>query len=162
MKKQRLARSLLLCLLAALLLFAVACSTQPETPSATPDAEQNAGGEVSKQGLWANATYTKDTELGEGAKTVKVKISAEGQAITVTLHTDAQTLADALKAHHLIDGEDGVYGIMIYVVNGIEAKYENGGYWWGITKAGVATETGADGVVIADGEQYELIRTNQY
>ena len=152
MKKHTLARSLLLCLLVlSLMLCAVACSQEPETPAPTPDTEQSAGGEVNKTGLWANATYTKDTELGSGAKTVKVKVEAEGQSITLTLHTDKATLGEALKDHSLITGEEGAYGMMIEGVNGMVVKYEDGGYWWGITKAGVATPTGVDGVEIADG-----------
>ena len=75
MRKQTLVRSLLLCLLAVLLLLCAACN-KPEQPAPeTPETEQTPGGEVNKTGAWANATYVKDTTLGEGAKTLTVKIT---------------------------------------------------------------------------------------
>ena len=41
-----------------------------------------------EKGIWADAKYTEDTELGEGSKTVKVVVEAEEKKITFTIHTD--------------------------------------------------------------------------
>ena len=67
-----------------------------------------------------------------------------------------------MEEHDLIDGDESMYGLMVEVVNGMTVKYDDGGYWWGITKNGVTTDTGVDGITIADGEQYEFTKTNQY
>lgn len=115
-----------------------------------------------KAGLWEVATYTKDTELGEGGKTIAVEVKAEEQSITFTIHTDAETLGDALDEHNLVGGTEGAFGLMIDTVNGMTVKFEDGGYWWGIYKDGVTAESGIDGIVIEDGAHYEFVRTNTY
>ena len=117
---------------------------------------------VEKAGLWEEATYTKDTELGEGGKTIAVEVKAEEQSITFTIHTDAETLGDALDEHNLVGGTEGAFGLMIDTVNGMTVKFEDGGYWWGIYKDGVTAESGVDGIVIENGAHYELVRTNTY
>ena len=114
--------------------------------------------DVDKTGAWETATYDRDTELGEGAKTVIVKVIAEEQELTFTIHTDKQTLADALLEHKLVDGEDGPYGLYIKKVNGIVADYDTDQTYWSLSKSGTDMMVGADGAEIADGEQYELTR----
>ena len=114
--------------------------------------------DVDKTGAWETATYDRDTELGEGAKTVIVKVIAEEQELTFTIHTDKETLADALLEHKLVDGEDGPYGLYIKKVNGIVADYDTDQTYWSLSKSGTDMMVGADGAEIADGEQYELTR----
>ena len=115
--------------------------------------------DVEKTGVWENATYVKDTELGKGAKTLLVEVKAEEQSITFTIHTDKETVGAALLEHELIAGEDGAYGLYVKTVNGILADYDNGGWWWCLTKNGEMLMTGVDGTAFADGEHYELTRT---
>ncbi len=115
--------------------------------------------DVDKTGAWETATYDRDTELGEGEKTVTVKVIAEEQELTFIIHTDKETLGDALLEHKLIDGEEGPYGMYIKKVNGIVADYDVDQTYWNFTKAGELMLVGVDSAVIADGEQYELTRT---
>ena len=115
--------------------------------------------DVEKTGAWETATYDRDTELGEGEKTVTVKVIAEEQELTFTIHTDKETLGDALLEHKLIDGDQGPYGLYVKKVNGIVADYDVDQTWWKLSKAGVDAMTGVDSTEIADGEQYELTRT---
>jgi hypothetical protein len=110
-------------------------------------------------GLWADATYTADTQLGEGAKTVQVEVKVVDKSITFTIKTDAETLGDAMLAHDLIGGEEGQYGLYLKVVNGITADYDIDQSYWGFYKNGEYMMTGVDGTVIADGEHYELVYT---
>ena len=117
--------------------------------------------DVEKTGIWESATYTADKEFGEGAKTITVLVSAEGQSLTFTIHTDKATLREAMDEHQLIGGTEGAYGLTLEVVNGMEVKFDSG-YWWGIYKDGKATPTGIDGVEIADGDSYELRKTNEF
>ena len=43
--------------------------------------------------------------------------------------------------------------------SGIAADYDADGYYWALSKAGEYLMTGVDDTLIADGEQYELVRT---
>ncbi len=108
---------------------------------------------------WNDMLYSQDTELGEGAKTVQVAVYSSGDHhITFTIHTDAKTLGEALVAHKLVEGEQGDYGLYVKKVNGLLADADVDGYYWGLYKNGEMMMTGVDGVVIADGEHYELKR----
>ena len=113
---------------------------------------------VTKEGLWENATYRRDMEFGDGAKTVEVEVKAGEESVTFTIHTDKDTLGDALLEHGLVDGEEGAFGLYVKFVNGIEADFDKDGSYWGFYKNGEMMLVGVDGVVIADGEHYELVR----
>ena len=111
-----------------------------------------------QNGIWTNALYQNDTEIGEGAKTVQVEVKAGEKSVTFTIHTDKETLGDALLEHNLIAGEKGAYGLYVKLVNGIEADYDKDGTYWAFYKNGEMMMVGVDGAVIADGEHYELIK----
>ena len=115
--------------------------------------------EVQVDSLWESATYIEDTVLGEGEKKIDVEVKAGEKSVVFTISTDAENLADALKEHSLIEGEDSQYGIYIKKVNNILADYDIDGYYWSLTKDGDYLLTGADATEIADGEHYELVRT---
>lgn len=115
--------------------------------------------DVEKTGAWETATYDRDTELGEGTKTVTVKVVAEEQELTFTIHTDKTTLGEALKEHKLVDGEESEFGLYVKAVNGIVADYDVDQTYWSLSKSGETMMVGVDGATIADGEQYELTRT---
>ncbi len=115
--------------------------------------------QVEKDELWENATYLKDTEFGSGAKTVELEVIVGEQSVTFTVHTDKETLGDALLEHKLIEGEQGPYGLYVKSVNGIVADYDIDQTYWSLSKNGEASMTGVDGVKIADGEHYEFTRT---
>lgn len=115
--------------------------------------------EVNKTGIWQNATYTKNTTLGEGAKTLTIVVSAEEQSVTFTIKTDAETVGAALLALDLIAGEDSQYGLYVKTVNGMLADYNVDQTYWAFYKNGEYMATGVDATAFADGEQYELVRT---
>ena len=115
------------------------------------------GNTVDAEGLWENATYRKDTELGKGATTVQVEVKAGEESITFTIKTDKKTLGDALFEHELITGDQSQYGLYIKSVNGIRADYDLDKSYWGFYKNGEYMLTGVDGTEIADGEHYELV-----
>ena len=115
--------------------------------------------DVEATGAWESATYTSDKEFGKGEKTVTVLVTAEEQTLTFTIHTDKETLGDALLEHGLIEGEEGPFGIYIKKVNGILADYDVDQTYWSLTKGGEMMMVGVDAATIADGEQYELTKT---
>lgn len=139
-------------LLAVLFVFSfAACSEKPETP------EVPANPEIT--GVWAKATYLEDTELGKGSKTVQVEVKAEDRSVTFTIHTDKETLGEALIEHKIVEGEDGPYGLYIKTVNGILADYDIDQSYWAVSKNGEASVTGIDSIRFLDGEHYELVYT---
>lgn len=112
-----------------------------------------------EKGIWADAKYTEDTELGEGSKTVKVVVEAEEKKITFTINTDAEILGDALLEHELIAGEEGDFGLYVKEVNGMLADYDVDQTYWAFYQNGEYMMTGVDMTEFADGDQYELVRT---
>ena len=109
-------------------------------------------------GIWADAKYTEDTELGEGSKTVTVVVEADEKKVTFTIHTDEEMLGDALLAHDLIAGEESEFGLYVKQVNGMTADYDVDQTYWGFYQNGEYMMTGVDSTEFADGDQYELVR----
>ncbi len=106
--------------------------------------------------LWTNATYKTDKTLGNGAKTIEVEVSAGESSVTFTIHTDKETVGDALMEHNLVEGDAGAYGLYIKKVNGILADYDVDQSWWGFYKNGEMMMTGVDMTAFEDGDHYEL------
>ncbi len=106
------------------------------------------------------AVFTSDTELGQGSKTVIVKlIDNKNNTVTLTIHTEAKYLGSALKEHKIIAGEESSTGIYIKYVNGIRADYDIDKAYWSFSKNGEYMMNGVDQTEINDGENYELIYT---
>ena len=110
-----------------------------------------------KADIWENAIYRTDTELGNGAKTIEVEVKVGENSVTFTIHTDKETLAEALLEHRLISGEDGPYGLYVKLVNGIEADYDKNGAYWSFYKGTEMMMSGVDGESISGGEHYEIV-----
>lgn len=151
--------ALLLCF--ACLFGTVACNNAPdgnvEQPAGNEDgAGDQTPGEATPTGLWADARYLCDQEFGQGEKTVKVKVCAEDQSVTFTIHTDKQMLGEALLEHELIAGDEGPYGLYVKRVNGMLADYDVNQRYWSLSKNGEYMMTGMDMTPIADGEHYEI------
>ena len=113
--------------------------------------------DVDKTGDWETAAYVRDREFGKGEKTITVKVVADGQELTFTIHTDKENLEDALVEHNLIDGDVDAFGMYIKKVNGIVADYDTDKTYWAIIKNGEET-LGAKSTLIADGDAYELTK----
>ena len=109
--------------------------------------------------LWKNATYTKDTELGEGSKTFMFKVDAEGYAITFTIHTNEATVGAALLALNIITGEDSQYGLYVKTVNSILADYDIDQTYWAFYINGEYGMSGVDTTVITEGYTYSFVRS---
>ena len=129
--------------------FVIACllglaSCKEETPDAS--------------GLWANAIYTEDTELGSGAKTLSVEIEAEGKSVGFTIRTDKKIVGEALLEHDLIGGENGDFGIYIKTANGILADYDVDQHYWAVYIGEEMAMEGVDSIEIDESVTYRLVR----
>ena len=117
------------------------------------------GNTVAKEGAWETATYLKDTELGNGAKTVVVEVKADESSVVFTVKTDKETVGDALLEHNLIAGDQGEYGLYVKKVNGIVADYDTDQTYWAFYVNGEYAMTGVDATEIEEGATYKLERT---
>ncbi len=107
-------------------------------------------------GLWKNAMYTEDTELGKGANTAVVEVKIEDKTVTFTVHTDKTILGEALIENNLISGEQGDYGLYIKSVNGVTADYDIDQSYWAFYVNGEYATTGIDGAQIDENAVYSL------
>lgn len=109
--------------------------------------------------VWDSATYTEDKEFGMGEKTISVKVIVGKNNTTFTIHTDKETVGEALLEHKLIEGDKGPYGLYVKFVNGIKADYDEDKSYWSFTKDSKPLEKGVDMTKIEDGARYELVYT---
>ena len=97
------------------------------------------------------------TVLGEGSKTMDFTVvDKEGITHLYTIHTDAETVGQALMELELIDGEEGPYGLYIKSVLGQVLDYETDGMYWGFYVNGDYSLTGVDQTPITEGDTYLL------
>ncbi len=109
--------------------------------------------------LWADAKYTENVTLGDGATTVTVDVIAGDRTVTFTVNTDKTTVGAALAEHGLLEGEDSEFGLYVKKVNGIEADYDKDQYYWAFYINGEYAMTGVDTTEIVGGNIYRLVRT---
>ena len=109
--------------------------------------------------LWATATYTENTTLGEGSKTITVEVTANEKTVVFTVKTDAVTVGEALMGVNLLAGEEGPYGLYIKSVNGIVADFDVDQTYWAFNIGGEYAMTGVDQTEITEGTVYQLVRT---
>lgn len=145
--------------LSVLMMFSlVACSENPSSQTGTNDNSQVT--ENAETDLWADAIYTEDTEVGQGANTVAITVVAEEKSIVITLKTDETNLGQALRKSSFVQGSEGDYGLYISHVNGIKAVYEeDGAYWSFLDGEGNYMSTGVDGIELTGNDAYQLAYT---
>ena len=141
-------------LLLVCLLGVTACGQQQQ-----PEYEQPSQEAEADLGLWKDAAYKADTELGQGSKTVTVKVKADERQITLTIHTDKATVGEALQEHNLLEGEEAQYGLYVKKINGILADYDVDQYYWAFYVNGEYAMTGVDTTNIEEGVIYSLEQT---
>ena len=111
---------------------------------------------VDAEGLWENATYHRDMELGNGANVITVVVAAGESSVTFTINTDKDTVGAALLEHELIAGEDGAYGLYVKTVNGILADYDIDQSYWSFYINGEYAMSGVDSTPVVNGGTYKL------
>ncbi|MBQ8381470.1 MAG: DUF4430 domain-containing protein [Clostridia bacterium] len=104
--------------------------------------------------VWADATYTEDTTVGQGAKSFIFEVKAEEKTVTLTVKTDEETVGAALEKLGLLEGEIGDFGLYVKKVNGMKADYDTDGVYWAFYVDGSYALTGVDLTPITDGAVY--------
>lgn len=171
MKKMRNRLSLLLCtmLVASMMLVANGCGSQTKTDdtadagtqvsteaaAATEDADVET--EVTEAAVTNAEAQTDVTVLGEGEKTFAFTVvDADGNETAFEIHTDGETVGEALLSLGLIAGDDGDYGLYVKEVNGITADYDVDGTYWAFYVNGEYASTGVDQTAVTDGDSYSF------
>lgn len=145
MKSGKKVSSLLLCmvLIVAMALFTTGCNGNTKTVSSGQEVEETA--------------QTEGTVLGEGnTKFILTVVDKEGVETQFEIHTDKETVGEALVELEVIAGEEGEYGLYVKTVNGITADYDKDGVYWAFYINGEYAQTGIDATTITEGDNYSL------
>ena len=150
MKRSKKLLSFILCmaLIVAMALFTTGCngSTGNGTPS----------GEGTEGNVQTNAQADSD-QLGEGSTKFTVTVvDKEGNETQFEIHTDKETVGEALTELELIAGEESSYGLYVKTVNGITADYDKDGVYWAFYVNGEYAQTGVDATMITEGDNYSF------
>ena len=128
-------------------LSTVGCNGSKDSGAASGDAGAQAGAEVQREG----------GELGEGSKEFALTVTdKDGNETQFEIHTDKETVGEALQELNLIDGEEGEYGLFVKTVNGITADYDADGVYWAFYVNGEYAASGVDVTQITEGDSYAL------
>ncbi len=113
-----------------------------------------------------NATETANTNidektdkniLGTGNTVFDLTVAdKDGNETYFEIHTDKETVGEALIELGLIEGDEGEYGLYIKKVNGITADYDKDGVYWAFYVNGEYASSGVDLTKITEGESYAL------
>ena len=154
MQKKSLKRTLSLLVCSALIAAAAlctGCSGQSTAPSDTSPVSEAATSEAPATADTAAAAQV----LGGGATAFTFTVvDGDGNETDYEIHTDAQTVGDALTELGLIEGEDSEYGLYVKTVNGITADYDTDGHYWAFYVDGEYAQTGVDATQVTAGASY--------
>lgn len=102
-------------------------------------------------------TFLDGDKLGQGAMSFTLIVKGDdGSEKVAQIHTDKETVGEALAELSLIDGEMSDYGMYVMTVNGEYHRYEDDGYFWAFYINGESAATGVDGAPVIDGAVYTL------
>ncbi|MBO5197497.1 MAG: DUF4430 domain-containing protein [Lachnospiraceae bacterium] len=95
--------------------------------------------------------------MGEGDTEFLFTVTdKDGNETVFEIHTDKETVGDALLELELIAGEDGDYGLYVKTVNGITADYDKDGVYWAFYVNGEYATSGVDSTDITEGATYSF------
>lgn len=81
-------------------------------------------------------------------------VDQDGSETHFEIHTDKETVGDALQELGLIDGDESEYGLYVKTVNGITADYDKDGVYWAFYVNDEYAQEGVDSTEIAEGDAY--------
>ena len=95
--------------------------------------------------------------LGEGSTVFNISvIGSDGAQENFEIHTDKETVGEALLEVGLIDGEQGEYGLYVKTVNGETLDYNEDGKYWAFYIDDTYASTGVDATTIDSTQTYTL------
>lgn len=95
--------------------------------------------------------------LGEGeTKFAFTVVDKEDNETEFEIHTDKETVGEALLEVELIEGEEGEFGLYVKKVNGITADYDKDQTYWAFYVDGEYASSGVDSTKIEEGKKYSF------
>ena len=169
--------SLFLCmvLVVAMTLFTTGCNgntnqgeqgesqsqTKAESPTTQESVTDSTGmeeiAEENVDSTGVDETSTEATVFGEGEKQFAfLVVDGEGNETAFEIHTDKETVGEALLDLELIEGEEGAYGLYVKTVNGITVDYDKDKAYWAFYVNGEYAVSGVDTTAITEGDSYSF------
>lgn len=109
------------------------------------------------QGSNGSTIQSEGGVLGEGTTQFALTVTdKDGNETAFEIHTDKETVGDALLELELIAGEEGDFGLYVKTVNGITADYDVDGTYWAFYINGEYAMTGVSSTTITEGDSYAL------
>lgn len=129
-------------LIVAMALFTAGCGEKgDQNPSGT--------------GQTAGTVYEDGSSLGKGSTKFAFTVTdKDGNETHLEIHTDKETVGDALLELGLIAGDDSEYGIYVKTVNGITVDYDADGVYWAFYVKGEYATSGVDSTPVEEGADY--------
>ncbi|MBR4656573.1 MAG: DUF4430 domain-containing protein [Oscillospiraceae bacterium] len=166
----------IMCLLLVLLLAAAALTgcTQSEpagTEAPRTEAQTQALTEAPKTEAQTQAqteapqtepvvTEPTPTEAGEGEKLFYFNVTfSDGETSSYAIHTDAETVGEALVSLELIAGEESDYGLYVKTIGNETLDYAENGMYWAFYENGEYAMAGVDATPATDGATYAFVAT---
>lgn len=123
-------------------------ATQTDAGNVQADAENSANKDSAAEKL----VYG---EEDEGlTKFILTVTDQEGTETEILVHTDKETVGEALLEFGLIEGEESEYGLYVKTVNGITADYDKDGVYWAFYINGEYAQSGVDTTPVTEGDAY--------
>lgn len=99
--------------------------------------------------------YEDGAVIGEGDTVFEFSvINTAGEESVFEVHTNKETVGDALLENGVIAGEDGDYGLYVKTVNGETVDFEEDGKYWAFYINGEYGMTGVDATTITEWDSY--------
>lgn len=146
-KNNRKMKSWIICmmLIVSMTFSAIGCSTNEQSENNQPSTEVQ------------NLDAATEQVLGEGqTQFMFTVVDKDGNATNFEIHTDKETVGDALLEVELIAGEESEYGLFVKTVNGITADYDVDQTYWAFYVNDEYASSGVDTTAIEDGKTYSF------
>ena len=146
-KNNRKMTSWIICmmLIVSMTFSAIGCSTNEQSENNQPSTEVQ------------NLDAATEQVLGEGqTQFMFTVVDKDGNATNFEIHTDKETVGDALLEVELIAGEESEYGLFVKTVNGITADYDVDQTYWAFYVNDEYASSGVDTTAIEDGKIYSF------
>ena len=154
---------LIVVLLATALCTAAACSSANSPPeqsqeqiTETPELPQE---QTATTGEQSNNSAAQD--IGQGTTVFLFEMTdGDGNKISWNVHTETETVGDALVEVGLIEGTESSFGLMVEYVNGVRADFAEDNAWWAFYIDGEMAMAGVDSTDIEEGVIYAFVFTS--
>ena len=146
-KNNRKMTSWIICmmLIVSMTFSAIGCRTNEQSENNQPSTEVQ------------NLDAATEQVLGEGqTQFMFTVVDKDGNATNFEIHTDKETVGDALLEVELITGEESEYGLFVKTVNGITADYDVDQTYWAFYVNDEYASSGVDTTAIEDGKTYSF------